>query len=328
MGLGEISGGEGERVKTIVGVDEAGYGPTLGPLVLGMAALRFREPPPADLWRHLRSWVSRSTAADGARLRVDDSKKLLGARRSLGALELTALSVLGDPSDPAPAQQLEQLCPLNSLEGAPWYREWPAQPELPVAVESDLIADWRRKLDRERAENGLLELHCRVDPILEPRFNDSLARTRNKATTHVGFVRECMRTALETYPEDDMLLCVDRLGGRRYYEGLLGDLAPMEPMAVLCEQADRSHYRIRQNGRSVEVRFETKSDSRHLPVALASICAKYVRELFVRRLNAWFATRRPGLRPTAGYPEDARRFLAEVDDLLSPELRAQLVRQR
>ena len=36
--------------------------------------------------------------------------------------------------------------------------------------------------------------------------------------------------------------------------------------------------------------------------------AKYLRELAMRAFNEFWCARVPGLRPTAGYPVDARRF--------------------
>ena len=44
--------------------------------------------------------------------------------------------------------------------------------------------------------------------------------------------------------------------------------------------------------------------------------AKYVRELFMEAFNDFFAARRSGLRRTAGYTVDGRRFLADIGDLL------------
>ncbi|MFM8817867.1 MAG: hypothetical protein ACKOHI_08385, partial [Phycisphaerales bacterium] len=51
---------------------------------------------------------------------------------------------------------------------------------------------------------------------------------------------------------------------------------------------------------------------RNLPIALASMAAKFARELHMRRLNAFFARHVPGLAPTAGYVQDGRRFLDDV----------------
>ena len=51
-------------------------------------------------------------------------------------------------------------------------------------------------------------------------------------------------------------------------------------------------------------------------ISWGSILAKYLRELCLRAFNRYFVARVPGLRPTAGYPEDAKRFIAEVDAAL------------
>jgi hypothetical protein len=47
---------------------------------------------------------------------------------------------------------------------------------------------------------------------------------------------------------------------------------------------------------------------RFLPTALASMTAKYLRELSMRAFNEFWCSRIPDLRPTAGYPKDAHRF--------------------
>ena len=66
------------------------------------------------------------------------------------------------------------------------------------------------------------------------------------------------------------------------------------------------------------------------PTALASCAAKYFRELMLRPLNRWFAERVPGLRPTAGYYSDGRRFLADVGAIVEARgfPRARLIRSR
>jgi ribonuclease HII len=69
------------------------------------------------------------------------------------------------------------------------------------------------------------------------------------------------------------------------------------------------------------VRFVEKGESHHLPVALASIYSKYLRELVMRCFNRYWATHVAGLRPTGGYYADGQRFLADIE----PALRAQNV---
>ena len=63
--------------------------------------------------------------------------------------------------------------------------------------------------------------------------------------------------------------------------------------------------------------FVAKGES-FLPAALASMFAKYTRELTMDAFNAWWAQHLPEIKPTAGYPQDAKRFLAEIEPLLEP----------
>jgi len=67
-------------------------------------------------------------------------------------------------------------------------------------------------------------------------------------------------------------------------------------------------------GRTIRVAFLLGGESRSLPIALASMLAKYVRELHMALFNEFWAENVPGLKPTAGYPNDARRFLADIAD--------------
>ena len=56
---------------------------------------------------------------------------------------------------------------------------------------------------------------------------------------------------------------------------------------------------------------------RHLPVALASMLAKYLRELAMEQFNRFWQQRAPQVKPTKGYPQDARRFRQEVSAILA-----------
>ena len=59
----------------------------------------------------------------------------------------------------------------------------------------------------------------------------------------------------------------------------------------------------------------TKRLTRWLPVALASMTAKYHRELAMRAFNHFWCERVPDLKPTAGYPLDAKRFKKAISPL-------------
>ena len=73
------------------------------------------------------------------------------------------------------------------------------------------------------------------------------------------------------------------------------------------ESKERSTYRVG----STEVRFQMRAES-HLPVAVSSMFCKYVRELAMELFNQFWQKHLPDLKPTKGYPLDAKRFREEI----------------
>ena len=69
----------------VVGIDEAGYGPNLGPLVQAAVALRLPDGDPSG-WESLRPVVRRCGEKADGRLLIDDSKAVY-TRHGLAALE-------------------------------------------------------------------------------------------------------------------------------------------------------------------------------------------------------------------------------------------------
>ncbi len=308
------------------GIDEAGLGPTLGPLVFG--ATLFTGPAPAlrDLRATLAGTVDRAFDPSGGRLGVDDSKRLYTARQSLVPLELPALALLRPQQAELPATLealLDDVTP--AVELPEWYR---ATEPLTIAIDESTVRAWRRRLASTLAAAGVAAAVARAEPLFEAELNAGFARGRNKAELVLDRVGPLLRRLVAAAADRDVVLAVDRLGGRRYYGDFLRHLFPLRPLRTLDESPDCSRYRIDDGARRIEISFEVGGDQRHLAVAWASLCAKYLRERFMARFNRWFGARKPGLAPTAGYPEDARRWLAEADDVLSAAERDALVRER
>lgn len=65
----------------------------------------------------------------------------------------------------------------------------------------------------------------------------------------------------------------------------------------------------------MRVTVQVASERRHLPTALASMTAKYVRELLLMRFQDYWRQHAPDVRPTYGYYGDGRRFLREIEPL-------------
>ena len=78
------------------------------------------------------------------------------------------------------------------------------------------------------------------------------------------------------------------------------------------ESALISEYQVLGLGREVRLVFRPRAEGEALPVALASMLAKYLREVFMRQFNRFWLNHVPGLKPTAGYPGDARRFYNSI----------------
>src|SRR5262245_24714753 len=124
----------------IIGIDEAGYGPNLGPLV--MTAVAFRVPPEiaaADLWQVLRAAVRRTTDADDDRLLIADSKQVYSSARGLAALETGVLAHLPPSLDHGSltlTRYLDWVSPaaVEELQPEPWYS---GQSRLPVTAATD-----------------------------------------------------------------------------------------------------------------------------------------------------------------------------------------------
>jgi hypothetical protein len=64
----------------------------------------------------------------------------------------------------------------------------------------------------------------------------------------------------------------------------------------------------------VRILFCEKAESQCLPVAVASMLSKYIREALMVRFNAFWKQHLPDVTPTAGYYQDGSRFLADIHD--------------
>jgi len=106
------------------------------------------------------------------------------------------------------------------------------------------------------------------------------------------------------------VLC-DKHGGRNRYADLLAEHFADVFIEIHGESRARSVYRFGPAGRRIEFRFQAKGES-YLQAALASMASKYLRELAMRAFNHFWCSRVPGLKPTAGYPQDAKRFKAAI----------------
>src|SRR5437879_3669799 len=111
---GQPSGQEEPLMAWIIGIDEAGYGPNLGPLVMTAVACRVPDRAAgADLWQLLGSAVRSGREEDDGRLLVDDSKVVYSTVRGLLGLERGVLATLwrGNGTAAALRHLIDWACP-------------------------------------------------------------------------------------------------------------------------------------------------------------------------------------------------------------------------
>lgn len=307
----------------VVGIDEAGYGPLLGPLVLGMTVWHVApQHTTADFWDCLGDAVCRSAPRGEARLAVGDSKKIYDRKRGIATLERPVLAFAH-----AAGLKLATLAELLTGLGAtldasrcPWYRD--LTQSLPLDPARSAYLGVAERLTRVMCGADVRCAQLRTAVITEDVFNQHVQRTQNKAAVLIGALLRLMDGVTRSAGDQDVYIHVDRLGGRSDYRTLLMETFPNRHLHVVDQSAARSAYRLAGPRSDWHVSFNVDGDQQYLPIALASMLAKYVREAVMLQFNAWWRTLAPALTPTAGYYNDAQRFLADIKPVL-PQARLQ-----
>ena len=295
------------------GMDEAGYGPTLGPMVVGCLAMAV--PPDlakADLWDVLGDTVRHASEKDSERLLVDDSKLVMQSGQRFKRLETSVLAVLDALGvRPATAWKLfETIADIDyhRYAGRPWY--WPGDFALPVQAERGEIAEKAERLRAALAKTAIGPGRLSVLVIFADELNRSCLKTDNKAVVLAQAAAQYLAALFKTGVP--LRVAVDKHGGRDRYDGFLAGVFPFVPIRVLEEGSKISRYVIGVGEKRAEIDFMHGADRRDFAAALASMVSKYVRELYMKAFNIFCRSQVPGIKPTAGYPQDAKRFLYET----------------
>jgi hypothetical protein len=102
------------------------------------------------------------------------------------------------------------------------------------------------------------------------------------------------------------------LRGRVHYQSVLRRMFPGTDLTILKETPENSSYELTAGQKQMRLHFVIKADNKFLPVSLASMMSKYIRELLMDNINRYFIAHHPTLKPTAGYWTDGLRFIEDL----------------
>ena len=311
----------------IAGIDEAGLGPVLGPLVVSASAFRVQgecdlDAPP-DLWDVLSRGVLRKPSRKHpTRIAIADSKVLFKRKTRAGIepLERSVLAMvdaMGNGRAESLADLLARLAP-EALTEAGRYRWYGlCELELPTRLDPISVHLSSKEVVAAMQAANVEPVGIWTRPVLVEEYNRLIEATRNKATACFGVTMSVLDQLLRACPDEPMHVTIDRQGGRTRYRQPLQRLFPDATLQVLDESEQCSRYRMTHAGRSVVLQFVVSGEEASLATALASMVSKYLRELFMMRLNEYWAAFVDGLAPTAGYYTDGRRFYSEIESTLT-----------
>lgn len=296
----------------VVGIDENGLGPLLGPLTTTAVTIRFSSAYRAESFRDrgLALGLTDSKASAATRkMRFAESVSLALLARTLGrvpshASELFGLLHLDGPlglAAPCPDAATRALCHAHDR----------ALPTYGGSLEEGDEA--LRPLEKGRSK--LTVLRVRTVVSCAGVLNAQLDAGRNKLAVDLAAMERLALDAREAIGEPITALC-GMVGGIRDVPKFASHL-PRSSFEEIEASRSRLHYRLPEIG---DLQFLVDADAEHLPVALASMVGKYLRELAMSRIVDFHLGHDPELPQPSGYHDPITKRFAQTTEPLRRRL--------
>ncbi len=301
-------------MPVVVGIDEAGFGPILGPLVVSASVFSLPQQfLNEDLWQVLRKSVGKKPRHLAGRVLIADSKKAYNKSLGIKHLQRTVLACLKClGKEPATLTDLLSLVSADCLEQLndyPWYKDVSRHRILSDSTDVAIAAS---VLQDDLAANKLKLLELKSYYLEVAHYNKMVSAVKNKANVLFTAVCSLIKNAFDKFSAEDLNVIIDRQGGRMRYRRPLLRMFPDMHLKILKETPTVSSYELQRDGKKMRLHFAVDADDRFLPVSLASMLSKYLRQLLIENINRYFIGFHAELKPTAGYWKDGLRFIEDL----------------
>lgn len=296
----------------LIGTDEAGYGPNLGPLTICGTAW---EVPSADveLYDLLAEVISAESSSAG-KMSICDSKVIYNSAHSIAKLETFVLAVLYACHHAIPHDlgELANFIGADLRSECPGDFSWASKSlQLPLAADPERVVSFGKTFSQECKRVGVKLVKVDCHSIFPSEFNNLVAKFGNKAELLSYTTLNCVKCLAAISKLDAHIVC-DKHGGRSKYAPLINQYLTDQFLRIGLESRAASRYAWNENdGRGFAIEFRSKGES-FMPTALSSMIAKYFREVCMEVWNRFWQLKIPNIKPTKGYPVDARRFKNEI----------------
>ena len=295
-----------------MGVDENGLGPVLGPLVttgVGLSLARYQMGRHYEIGRELGIDDSKATAAFG-KMALAEGLALAVVESLYGSLPadaqgLLALLLLDSP------ELLQGRCPSASLPQC-----WSAAIPLPC-FGGDIAAG--RKALKLLARRGVQVARAKSAVACTKFLNERLRTGQSRVEVDLELMERLLLDARSQLGSELYAVC-GMVGGIRNYPEKLRHIARDRVRERAVKRGDQPGTLAYEVDGVGQVRFEVDADQNHLPVALASMVGKYVRELWMLRHNRFYQASDPALLDVSGYHDPVTRRFIEQSRLLRKQL--------
>jgi ribonuclease HII len=295
----------------VLGVDENGLGPVLGPLVATSVTL--------EMPRYERS----ALRARGLSLGLTDSKEA-GGFGQMQFAESVALALLwgchgAGPPGSADAvldrvfadgrARLRACCPDDPTAAQCWAVDLP----LPI-FGGDPDVGWEA-IERLVGRSSLRIVDVRSRVACAGVLNAARAAGKHKFDVDFDLFEDLIASVHLVHGAPLLAIC-----------GMIGGIRDYAPRFSRFDRSRVEHVPGRRGQRRYavdgvgEIRFEIDADMRHLPVSLASIVGKYVREICMRRIGEFYRRRDPELALASGYRDPVTKRFFEGTALLRKQI--------